>query len=93
MAQAGKRDDNVEMVALFSSTTMEAELEANNIHALMEANGIPSVVVGSTVLPIAEFQVQVPADQADEARRILEEAEAAGPQAAAEAEAGTEEER
>jgi hypothetical protein len=79
------------MVKLFSSSNIDAELEANNIHGMLEASGIPSMVVGASVIPSLEFQVQVSREDLDEARRLLEEARAAGPDAASEAEAASEE--
>jgi hypothetical protein len=79
------------MVTLFRSSNHDGEMEANSIHTMLEANGIPSVVMGPSVIPSLEFQVQVPRSYAEEAGRILEEAREAGPQAAAEAEAASEE--
>ncbi len=89
----GGEDDSsdLDMVTLFSSSNVDAELEANNIHSLLQANGIPSVVVGATVIPSLEFQVQSPRAYAQEAERLIEEARAAGPDAAAEAEQASEE--
>jgi hypothetical protein len=81
----------LDLVTLFSSSNIDAEMEANNIHGMLEALGIPSVVVGASTIPSLEFQVQVPGTLFDEARRQLEEARAAGPEAAAEAEAASEE--
>jgi hypothetical protein len=66
-------------------------MEAMQIHGILEANGIPSIVVGTSTLPVLEFEVQVPRENLDEAQRILAEAQAAGPAAAAEAEAAGEE--
>jgi hypothetical protein len=43
------------------------------------------------VIPSLEFQVQVPRAYAEDAERVLLEAREAGPQAAAEAEAASEE--
>ena len=79
-------DAGLDMVALFSSSNHDAEMEAMSIHSLLEANGIPSVLVGPSVIPTLEFQVQVPRAQLEEARKIVDEARAAGPRAAAEAE-------
>lgn len=79
------------MVTLFSSSNVDAEMEATAIHSILEAEGIPSVVVGATVIPSLEFQVQVPRARLEEAERILDEARAAGPTAAEEAEAASEE--
>jgi hypothetical protein len=92
MAQDPDRDENTdqEMATLFSSSNVDAELEANNIHAILEASGIPSMVVGASVIPSLEFQVQVPRDHMEEAKKVIAEAQAAGPDAAAEAEAATE---
>ena len=92
MAQDPDQDvnDGQEMVTLFSSSNVDAEMEAGNIHAILEASGIPSMVVGTSMIPSLEFQVQVPRENLDEARKIIAEAQEAGPAAAAEAEAATE---
>ncbi|HWC99192.1 MAG TPA: DUF2007 domain-containing protein [Candidatus Sulfopaludibacter sp.] len=92
MAQDPDRDENAgqEMVTLFSSSNVDAELEANNIHAILESNGIPSLLVGASMIPSLEFQVQVPREQLEAAEKAVAEARAAGPDAAAEAEAATE---
>jgi hypothetical protein len=94
MAQDPERDVNpssdLDVVTLFSSSNTDAEMEAINIRGLLESNGIEALVVGPRVLPSLEFQVQVPRAQAEEARRLIAEARAAGPAAAAEAEASSE---
>ncbi len=92
MAQDPDRDANTdqEMVTLFSSSNVDAEMEANNIHAILEASGIPSMVVGTSVIPSLAFQVQVPRANLEEAEKVVAEAQAAGPDAAAEAEAASE---
>jgi hypothetical protein len=89
----GKVDTSPELdlVTLFSSSNIDAELEANNIHSMLAANGIPSMVVGASVIPSLEFQVQVARENVEEAQRLLDEARAAGPDAASEAEAAGEE--
>jgi hypothetical protein len=81
----------LDMITLFSSGAIDAELEAGNIHNLLQASGIQSVIVGASVIPVFEFQVQVPREDLEKARRLVEEARAAGPEAAAEAEAASEE--
>jgi hypothetical protein len=103
MAQDPERDEDradegpvdtseaLDMKILFRSSTMEGELEANNIHSLLEANGIPSMVSGASMIPSLEFQVLVPRAEFERAEHLLEEACAAGPQAADEAEAASEE--
>jgi hypothetical protein len=66
-------------------------MEAMQIHGILESNGIPSMLVGPSTLPVLEFEVQVPKENLEEAQRILADAQAAGPSAAAEAEAAGEE--
>ncbi|HEV2446699.1 MAG TPA: DUF2007 domain-containing protein [Candidatus Sulfopaludibacter sp.] len=90
MAQDAGQPGSAEMVTLFSSSAHDAEMEAANVHALLEANEIPSIVVGPSVIPSLEFQVQVEREHLEEARKLIAEAKEAGPEAAAEAEAQTE---
>ena len=80
----------LDMVPIFSSSTIDAELEATAIHSILEANDIPSVIIGASTLPMLEFQVRVPLSRVEEAQRTLAEAQAAGPAAAAEAEEASE---
>lgn len=80
----------LDLVPVFASSNVDAEMEAVNIHSILQANGIPSVLVGASTIPSLEFQVQVPRIHLEEAQRVLEEARAAGPEAAAEAEAASE---
>ena len=89
-----KPDDShdMDMVTLFSSSNHDAEMEAMQIHGVLESNGIQAYVVGTSTLPVLEVEVQVPREDLEEARRIIAEAQAAGPAAAAEAEAAGEEE-
>jgi len=81
----------LDMVTLFRSNTHDAEMEANAIRALLDANGIESIVVGTPQIPVFEFQVQVPRLHLEEAERVLADAQAAGPEAALEAERASEE--
>jgi Putative prokaryotic signal transducing protein len=94
MAQDPERDvdpsSDLDVVIVFSSSNHNAEMEATNIHGLLESNGIEAIVVGPSVIPSLEFQVRVQRSEAEEARRLIAEARAAGPEAAAEAEASSE---
>jgi hypothetical protein len=83
----------MDMVTLFSSSNHDAEMEAMQINGMLQSNGIQSVVVGTSTLPVLEFEVQVPRENLEEAQRLLAEAQADGPAAAAEAEAAGEDER
>jgi hypothetical protein len=82
---------DLDMVTLFSSSNHDAEMEANAVNALLQANGFPSIVVGTSQIPVFEFQVQVPRALLEEARHVVEQAKEAGPAAALEAERATEE--
>jgi hypothetical protein len=83
---------DLDLVPVFSSSNYDAEMQAMTIHSILQANGLPSVFVGDPVIPSLEFQVQVPRALVPDAQKILEEARQAGPAAAAEAEAASEEE-
>jgi hypothetical protein len=81
---------DLDLVTLFSSSNVDAEMEATAIHTILQANGIPSVLVGASTIPVLEFQVQVPKAELDEARSVVAEARAAGPDAADAAESASE---
>jgi hypothetical protein len=81
---------NLDLVRLFSSLRHDGESEAMTIRSLLDANGIPSLVVGPAQIPSLEFEVRVPRVLLEEAERILAEAQASGPSAAAEAEIASE---
>ena len=81
---------DLDMVTLFSSSNRDAEMEASAIHGVLQANRIPSMLVGTPQIPSLEFRVQVPRARLEEAERVLEEARQAGPEAASEAERATE---
>jgi hypothetical protein len=66
------------------STT--AELETLAIKNVLESNGIATVVVGDSVLPNFPFEVRVTREQAERAKQLIAEAQAAGPAAADEGE-------
>jgi hypothetical protein len=80
----------LDLVTLFSSSNPDAEMEANAIHGVLEANGIMSLVVGAPQIHSLGFEVQVPRANIEEAERVLAEAKEAGPAAAVEAERNTE---
>jgi hypothetical protein len=80
-----------DMVTIYDSTTVDAEMEADVIHGLLEANGIPSILVRAPQYPPLGFEIKVPRAMVADAERIIAEAQAAGPEAAVEAEAAGEE--
>lgn len=62
------------------------EIEALAVQSMLESNAVDAVLVGDQVLPNFSMEVRVPREQADEALRLIAEAQAAGPAAADEAE-------
>ncbi len=81
---------DLDSVAVFSSSNHDGEMEATAVQGMLQSNGIDAMLVGPSVIPSLEFQVQVPRSKALEAARLISEARAAGPEAAAEAEAASE---
>jgi len=78
------------MTPVFSSSNHDAEMEAMAIQGVLDSNGIPAMIVGPSVLPTLEFQVQVPQHLLAQARQLLREARQGGRRAADEGEAATE---
>jgi hypothetical protein len=62
------------------------ESEAYAVQGLLQANGIPAMVVSPSMLPNLSAQVRVPRDREEEAKQVIADAQAAGPAAAEEAE-------
>jgi hypothetical protein len=105
MAQDPERDDQerdrdqfltshaLDMVTLWESSTFDSQEEADMVRGVLDSNGIPTLLVGAPQFPNLGFQVHVPRGKLKEAQQLIEEAQAAGPEAAAEAEAASEEEK
>jgi hypothetical protein len=105
MAQDPERDDEerdqdqlltshaLDMVALYDSSAIDAEVEADMIRGVLDSNGIPTLVTRAPQYPSLGFQVMVPRGKVKEAQRLIEEAKAAGPEAAAAGELASEEEK
>ena len=70
--------------------TVSTEYEADTIRGVLDANGSPSLMVMAAQYPVLGFEIRVPRGKLIEAERVVREALAAGPAAAAEAEAETE---
>lgn len=77
---------DLDMVTVFVSEAPDAELLSMQIRSILDAQGIPSVLVSGSVLPSLPFEVRVPKQRLEEARRAIAAAEEAGPSAAEEAE-------
>jgi len=91
MAQDPNLDTShaLDMVTIYESQAVDAEVEADMIHGILESNGIASTLI-RTPYPALGFYVQVPGAMVEEARRLIAEALAAGPEAADQAEAESE---
>jgi hypothetical protein len=63
-----------------------AEVETLSAKALLESNGIPTVLVGDPVFPNLPFEIKVDSHQAAWARQLIAEAQLTGPAAAEAAE-------
>jgi hypothetical protein len=74
--------DTVPIVSMMGAT---GEIEAMGVKSVLDAAGIPSVLIGDSTLPNLEFHVRVARTDVEQARAVLAEAEAGGPAAAAEA--------
>jgi hypothetical protein len=82
----------LDMVTIWTSEagTVTAEIESDMIRGVLESNDIPVMVVGASQYPNLGFEVKVPRGKVREAEELLDQAEAAGPDAATEAEAESE---
>jgi hypothetical protein len=92
MATAEVPNPNEKLVKVFDS---DQESEVMVVRGLLETAGIDSVTTNldapQDILPgVGGIILQVRAEQADEARRVIEESRAAGERAADEAEAESE---
>ena len=81
---------NEPMTTVFSSSNHDAEMEALAIKGVLESSGVPVVIVGPSVLPNLEWQVQVPQHLLADAREFIRMARQGGRRAANDAEAATE---
>jgi hypothetical protein len=82
---------DLDLVPVFSSTTVDAEVEGDLICGVLANTGIPAVLSRST-FPNLGVSVRVPRGSLEEAQRLIAEAQAAGPDAAVEAERASEDE-
>lgn len=72
-------------VTIFRSDAHNAEMEALAIRGILEASGIPCLIVGAPMYPNLPFEVRVPKSRLEEAKQVIAESEAAGEQVAEEA--------
>jgi len=83
---------DLDMVSVFSSGDGSTEgFEAQAVKNLLEASGVPAIVVNESQILGLSLQVQVARDHVTEAKRLIANAISAGPAAADEAERASEE--
>jgi hypothetical protein len=80
----------LDLVTVFRSAGINAEMEALGVKALLESSGLRAVLVGDSRYPNLPCEVRIAREQAVEAKRLIADALAAGPAAADEAEAAGE---
>ena len=80
----------LDMVRLYRSPTAASEIEADIIRGILDSHGIPSLLARAMGYPQLGFEVQVQRRNLREAERLIEEAKAAGPAAAIDAERDSE---
>ena len=80
----------LDMVTLRNFEGPTAEVEAETICGILDSNDIPAMVVGASQYPVLGYEVKVPRGKVMEAEELILQAEAAGPDAAVEAEAESE---
>ncbi len=68
---------------VYQSLGTNAEMEAMAIQGLLQSNGLEALLMGDSVLPQLGFEVRVAREHLEEARALIQQAEADGPEAAA----------
>jgi hypothetical protein len=84
---------DLDMVPLLTTSPVDGEVETEVVRSILDASGIPSILTRAMGLPSLGFELRVPRERAEEARRVIEEQRAAGPAAAEAGEAAEEEGR
>ena len=75
---------------VFEGVGTTAEMEAIGLRSVLDAYGIPSVLVGTPQVPTLPFLLKVPRVHLEQARQAIAEARKAVPEAAEEAERASE---
>jgi hypothetical protein len=84
---------DLDLVTVTRTDGTMAEMQAQAIQSILDASGISAIIVGSSSLPNLGFEVKVASDTLEQARQVIAEAQSAGPAAAAEAEAASEQQQ
>ena len=84
--EGGDESDRLNLETIAATDGALSEMEAQSIRSLLDANGIESVIVGTTTLPNLGFELRVAHSDVERARQVIAEAQSAGPEGADEAE-------
>ena len=74
--------DQLDAEIIYQGQGPNASIEALNVRGVLEANGLTVLGTNVELYPSFPVLLRVPKDQLEKARRVLAEAEAAGPKAA-----------
>lgn len=88
--EPGDPTHHLDLVTVARTDNTTGEMEATAIKGILDANGIPAMIVGNSTLPNLGFEVQVAKEDVAMAEAAIAEAKAAGPAAALEAEEAAE---
>ena len=77
---------DLDLVPVFGAEGSAREMEALQVQSVLDAGGISSVIIGDSRYPNLGYQVRVAKEHKARARQLIEEALAAGPVSAEEAE-------
>lgn len=88
--EPGDPTEHLDPVTVASTDGTTGEMEATAIKSMLDANDIPSLVVGNTQFPSLGFEVRVAREDGARAEAVIADAEAAGPLGALEAEQSSE---
>ena len=78
--------EELDLITVFESAGASSEMEALQVQALLESNGIEAVLIGDTMLPNIPEAVRVAREDVERANQLIADALAAGPAGALEAE-------
>jgi len=84
--------ETLDEVTVFHAAGNSSEMDAASVQALLDAGGIPAVVVGDARFPNFGQEVRVPKEHVTEAKRLIADALVVGSAGAEEAEASGENE-
>jgi hypothetical protein len=77
--QVTNPSSGLDLATVFESYGMTAGMEAMEVQAILELDGIPAVIVSTIMYPSLPYQVRVPKDHVEQALIRIAEAQARRP--------------